>query len=367
MVCWGSTRVKEWHLGDLVIKTVRSAKILGVVLTDDLSGGEHFDARRKAGWKVFKAMESVGMLCGSLPITDSMFLMSTSVWASVDYGRCVVLDSGPDNINERKKKNTQLLQMCRKILGVDRTAAAAGVLGETGCIMDVYRGHYNCLLFVNRLMDPKSTNKWVLATRQDARHKELPIFKLAAELEKTLPLPRGPGCSKAEWKKVVAPKLFAKAEEAWRQEVQMTESLWLYERYKKNLIPPFYATMRNFQGRDVLVKARISNLPVYKYFAGRTCKRCGESLDKEILVIPGGKVFLHQHVLLGCSEVQPLLQNFLTDAYWLPEDWDSLKWEDQMAHLLFLHDGEKEVHDTTAVRVTAVYLASACEEAGGRS
>jgi hypothetical protein len=353
---------KKWKLGALTLPTENSAKILGGIISDDLSVTKHFEMRRKAGWKVFNALKSVGMIGGSLPITDSMFLMAMSVWPAIDYGRCVLPDFGKANKKERTAKDKQLMKMCRIILGTNNSAAAAGVLGETTCMMDFFRGQYKCLTFVNRLKDPDLTNKWVRSICGDERHKELPIFKLAAEWLPALGITQKPGCSKQTWKNTIAPKIQTEAEEAWLREVALTESLWLYASFKKKLRPPFYTTMRNFRGRTALVRARLCSLFLPEFFEGNKCKRCREELNPEFNIIAGGKVFLHQHLLLGCKDIQPILQEFLYQADWLPANWNNLRWEHQMGHLLLLHDDENEVRDERAIRLTGNYLASLCED-----
>ena len=63
-------------------------------------------------------------------------------------------------------------------------------------------------------------------------------------------------CKPSAWKARLK-KVFPKwALEEWLKLVKAHPKLRLYRKYKKDLDPPFFAFLPNFQGRDTLVQAR---------------------------------------------------------------------------------------------------------------
>jgi hypothetical protein len=229
-------------------------------------------------------------------------------------------------------------------------------------MMDIFRGHYKNLVFFNWMNNPINAGKWTRALTSNPDREKIPIFPYAKLLLNELGVRASPGKSKAAWKRIVSPRLLRAAEQAWRDELDMTESLWLYRRYKLRLAPPFYTTMKGFRGRAALARARISSLTMRNFVTGRQCKKCGTTLDPWFFHSAGRKVFQTHHFVLGCPAIQERLQSLLDDAIWLPEDWDARRWDEKLALLLMIKDGDEEVKDQRAVRLTGNYLADICED-----
>jgi hypothetical protein len=362
LVVGGKTDRKAWRLGEMRVDRVDHAKILGTILSADLSSTEHFKARRVASSRTFNMLRSAGMIGGRLPIVDSMVMMASCVWASGDYARAVMDDFGPGNKKERRTKDLTMLRMCRTVLEVGQQAPAAGVLGECCAMMDIFRGHYKCSTFVNRMHDPRSKNKWIKLLRDHQDREKIPIFAHTRRMLEEMGIQMRPGQTKERWKRVVGGAIKKEATKAWRHELEQTASLWLYRKHKQEMRPPYYTITRGFRGRAALARARIASLTIKNFVDGHVCRRCGEELEPRIFTDPGRKVFLHFHFILECDTIQDRLDEFLSTATWLPDDWKEKRWDDRLAEVLMLNDGSDEVREERAVRLTGNYLADICED-----
>jgi hypothetical protein len=249
-----------WFYGDVEVSAATQHKYLGVVhSTKKPYWKAHFTEKRMVATLLLCALRSAGLIGGRNAPGQSLGIIQSMVWQTMDHGRATAHSEEVGHGQVRKQLEAFQVAALREILGLSKVAPKLAVFGETGDLPDRWRERRKQLLIGRQMLDSdRSSLPYRVAAEANSAIPKRGLFLRIQNIFESYE-GKGRDISDFENKEEIKRWISRRASEEWQRDV--AKSTRLFDTYRGSTGLRLRGYLKeDFKGRQILTKLRSDDL-----------------------------------------------------------------------------------------------------------